>query len=102
MQLTEDTVKLAEQTSKDSASMMTIAALTMFFLPATFVSSLFSMGFFIFDDDGSLRTSKKVWFYSVIVVPLTTFVFVVWSAWIKLRRQGRSGKSRKSDEEKKA
>jgi hypothetical protein len=32
------TAVLAKQTSSDSASMITIAAVTMFFLPATFVS----------------------------------------------------------------
>lgn len=97
--LTKLTVELAEQASRDSASMMTIAALTMFFLPATFVSSLFSMGFFAFDNDGALRTSKKVWIYPVIVVPLTAFVFVVWSTWIKLRNKSRR-EARRPDPEK--
>ena len=32
------TAILARQTSEDSASMITIAAVTMFFLPATFIS----------------------------------------------------------------
>jgi hypothetical protein len=36
--LTQYTALLAKQTSSDSASMITIAAVTMFFLPATFVS----------------------------------------------------------------
>jgi hypothetical protein len=36
--LAQYTALLARQTSSDSASMITIAAVTMFFLPATFVS----------------------------------------------------------------
>lgn len=36
--LAEQTKKLAEQTTRDSSSMITIAAVTMFFLPTTFVS----------------------------------------------------------------
>lgn len=37
-ELNDLTAILAQQTSKDSASMITIAAVTMFFLPATFIS----------------------------------------------------------------
>lgn len=83
--LAEVTTLLAQQTSRDSASMITIAAVTMFFLPATFVSSLFSMGFFVFDQDGSLKISEMVWIYPAVVVPLTASVFTTWLAWIKLR-----------------
>lgn len=36
--LAQYTAIIAQQTSSDSASMITIAAVTMFFLPATFVS----------------------------------------------------------------
>jgi hypothetical protein len=36
--LTQYTALLAKQTSADSASMITIAAVTMLFLPATFIS----------------------------------------------------------------
>lgn len=83
--LAELTALLAQQTSRDSASMIMIAAVTMFFLPATFVSSLFSMRFFVFDQDGSLKTSGMVWIYPAVVVPLTASVFATWLAWIKLR-----------------
>jgi hypothetical protein len=37
-ELSELTAILARQTSADSASMITIAVMTMFFLPATFIS----------------------------------------------------------------
>jgi hypothetical protein len=43
------------------------------------------MGFFIFDDVGRLTTSKTVWIYPAVVIPLTVTTFVIWLAWIKLR-----------------
>lgn len=78
------TALLAYETSADSASMMTIAAMTMLFLPATFVSSLFSMGFFAFNE-GQLAVSPAFWMYPSIVLPLTIAVFAAWLAWMKFR-----------------
>ncbi|KAF6761809.1 hypothetical protein DFP72DRAFT_631248 [Ephemerocybe angulata] len=40
------TTKIATETRRDSSSMITIAALTLLFLPGTFISGLFSMPFF--------------------------------------------------------
>ena len=82
-ELGELTAILARQTSADSASMITIAVMTMFFLPATFISSLFSIGFFVFDDSGALSVSNVVWIYPAITIPLTFTVFATWLVWIK-------------------
>ncbi|KAL4982240.1 hypothetical protein BDW68DRAFT_195524 [Aspergillus falconensis] len=40
---------IAEATQRDSEAMKTIAMMTMFYLPASFVATLFSMGIFNFD-----------------------------------------------------
>lgn len=43
------------------------------------------MGFFAFDDAGTLRVSRVVWIYPTIVIPLTITVFSTWVAWMKFR-----------------
>ncbi|UNI15653.1 hypothetical protein JDV02_002164 [Purpureocillium takamizusanense] len=59
----------------DSEAMKVIAMLTMLYLPATFVATLFSMGIFHFDYDngnsGRLGLSSQWWLYVVIALPLT-------------------------------
>lgn len=56
--------------------MKTIAAITMIFLPGTFVSSVFGLPFF-HDSDW--------WLYIVITLPLTVLVIVIWWVWISRR-----------------
>ncbi|KAF2684154.1 hypothetical protein K458DRAFT_404445 [Lentithecium fluviatile CBS 122367] len=84
-ELGELTAILEQQTSADCAAMVTIAVMTMFFLPATFISSLFSTGFFVFDGAGRLGVSDVVWIYPAVNVPLTITVFAVWLVWNKVK-----------------
>lgn len=72
--------KIASETGKDSASMKTIAALTMLFLPATFLATMFDMPFFKFSND-SLSVSRQLWVYVVVAVVTTLTLFVLWWAW---------------------
>ncbi|KAF8963522.1 hypothetical protein BDZ97DRAFT_1000573 [Flammula alnicola] len=65
------TSKIAVSTQRDSSSMITIAAVTMFFLPGTFVSALFSMVFFNTKPDNSLSVGPQWWIFLAITVPLT-------------------------------
>ncbi|KAJ8107400.1 hypothetical protein OPT61_g8894 [Boeremia exigua] len=53
-----DTARIAEQTQRDSASMITIAAVTMFFLPGTFICAILSTTFFEFGESG-LQVSSQ-------------------------------------------
>lgn len=55
--------------------MKAIAAVTMFFLPATFLSSVFSM---------SILDGAQWWLYVAIAIPLTIVVFSSW--WFCLTR----------------
>ena len=55
--------------------MKTIAVLTMAFLPATFVSTLFSANLFTLDADAAWRV------YVAVVIPLTLLTLGIWGCW---------------------
>jgi hypothetical protein len=58
----------------DASSMKAIAALTMLFLPATFVVTLFGMGALL----------HATWqSYLAITLPLTAVVMVMWRVWMR-------------------
>jgi membrane protein implicated in regulation of membrane protease activity len=78
------------RTQRDSASMITIAAITMIFLPGTFISAVLSTTFFDYAETG-LRVSGKWWVLLVVTVPLTVVVFVIWLLWLR-RRQSKDEK----------
>ncbi|KAF2263761.1 hypothetical protein CC78DRAFT_266653 [Lojkania enalia] len=89
-EIASSTAIVAEQTQRDSASMITIAAVTMFFLPGTFVSAILSTTFFDYSDNG-LHVSNKWWILLAATLPLTILVFGIWLSWryfrIKKRNQ---------------
>ncbi|KAK4546931.1 hypothetical protein LTR36_001663 [Oleoguttula mirabilis] len=71
--------RLAAVTRRDSADMRVIAAVTLIFLPGTFVATLFSTSFFDFSPKEPRRVvSKRVWLYWVIAIALTAVVLVAW------------------------
>jgi Mg2+ and Co2+ transporter CorA len=66
--------------------MKAITVLTMVFLPATFVCSLFSMGFFDFETSPSvfdLKVANQFWIYFAVAIPLTVLVLGICVAWLK-------------------
>lgn len=69
----------------DSSAMKAIAVMTLIFLPATGISSIFSMPFFIVDIAGPgtkmLRVAACFWIFWVVALPLTAMIFLVWY-WI--------------------
>ncbi|KAH0292551.1 hypothetical protein M436DRAFT_83119 [Aureobasidium namibiae CBS 147.97] len=78
--------EIALATKADGAAMKTIALVTLTFLPATFVTALLGMNFFSVDSGptgGHLKTSKDLWIYFVVAVPLTTMVLCFWWWWQK-------------------
>ncbi|KAI1852091.1 hypothetical protein JX266_002944 [Neoarthrinium moseri] len=75
---------LANASKRESTSMKTLAILGSVFLPPTFLSSMFSMPFFKFDDDMNGSVSRSLWIYFVVAVPLTVIIVGLW--WIKDRR----------------
>ena len=68
--------------------MKTLAAVTVAFLPGTFVAAFFAMPLFDWDavGDGTV-VSERFWVYWAVTVPLTVVTLVVWVFWTK--RQAR-------------
>ena len=78
------TIRIAEDTRRDSNSMKVIAALTMIFLPLTSVATIISMGSFNFDGKADqLRVSPSWRLYPAVTVPLTVTIFGIWMGWMK-------------------
>lgn len=67
---------------QDNSVMKSIALLTMIFLPATFISALFSTTFFTYGDNGNWEVSDDLWIYWVTTVPATIAVVVFWRVWL--------------------
>lgn len=67
-----------QMTQSDSTAMRTVAFVTLSALPATFVSSIFSMSFFNFPSDATSGfISDKFWIFWAITIPLTIGVSVL-------------------------
>ncbi|KAF9474384.1 hypothetical protein BDN70DRAFT_899013 [Pholiota conissans] len=96
------TTKIAVSSQKDSSSMITygdicaffikeimIAAVTMFFLPGSFVCAVFSMVFFDSHPGNAGRMELSVapqwWLFPLVTIPLTIIVFLVWVIWRRRR-----------------
>ena len=81
--------EIAKATLRDSSSMITIATMTMLFLPGTFVSAILSMAFFNNGTDTSGQPTLTVlpqwWIFPVITIPLTLLVFALWRIWQQKR-----------------
>ena len=63
--------------------MKTIAALTMLFLPGTFIATLFGMSFFNYSKD-ELTVSRQWWIYVAVTIPTTFVLFIIWWAYDKI------------------
>lgn len=74
----------------DSRAMKFIAFLTLVFLPATGVASVFSTPFFNIDWDSSnaeekvLQTARSFWIFWAVVLPLTLVGLLLCFAWVNL------------------
>ncbi|KAF5709427.1 TRI15 transcription factor [Fusarium mundagurra] len=82
---------IAIATKLDSEAMITIAKLTMLYLPPTFIATLFSMGIFNFDFDngknGRLVVSSQWWMYFVVTIPFTLGTFYGFRAVTRSHKQ---------------
>jgi membrane protein implicated in regulation of membrane protease activity len=59
--------------------MMTIAIMTMFFLPATFFATIFAMPILGWDEEhGGTMMMPQMWLYVELALPVTTLIFVIW------------------------
>jgi len=60
--------------------MITLAAVTMIFLPGTFISAILSTTVFDYGHEG-LQVSQQWWILLVTTIPLTVVVFLGWLWW---------------------
>lgn len=75
---------IAERTQKDSTAMVTMAVLTLVFLPGTFLAALFSTIFFDLNSDNhGLIVHPELWIYVVAAFILTILVMALWVLWYK-------------------
>ncbi|KAK0711790.1 hypothetical protein B0H67DRAFT_602492 [Lasiosphaeris hirsuta] len=68
-------------TRQDSNLIKSITLLTMFFLPSTFVSAVFSTTFFNYGET-RWEVSGQLWIYWATVVPVTILVILLWYVWL--------------------
>ncbi|KAI8962912.1 hypothetical protein F5Y11DRAFT_320819 [Daldinia sp. FL1419] len=78
-------VQIGRAAQSDGAAMRKVAFVTMMFLPATFLSAVFSMSFFDFQaDSDSWTVSSKFWIYWVFAIPITIATSLLWNFWHKI------------------
>ena len=81
----------------DSSAMKAIAVMTLIFLPATGISSIFSTPFFsvTFDEPENrmLKVAACFWIFWVVTVPLTALIFLLW-LWIYRQAKEKRGGSK--------
>jgi len=77
-------VEISRAARSDSATMKTLAFVTLTFLPPTFICALFSMSFFHYDDGSGWGVSKQIWIYWAIAAPTTAATALIWNYWNKL------------------
>ncbi|KAJ4147161.1 hypothetical protein LMH87_001706 [Akanthomyces muscarius] len=76
------TREISSKSLEDSRTMKKIAFLSFFFLPATFVSAIFSTSFFNFSPEaGRWTVSPMFWVYWVVTIPVTILMPVLWKYW---------------------
>ena len=79
---------IAAITKDDSFAMRTIAIMTVAFLPATAISSIFSMSMFDWQASaGSPVMSNRFWIYWAVAAPLTLAVLSLWLLWMHVHQQ---------------
>lgn len=75
------TVDISRAARSDSATMKTLAFVTLTFLPPTFICAIFSMSFFDYDTGSGWGVSDKIWIYWAIAIPTTIATTLVWNYW---------------------
>ncbi|KAK3990648.1 hypothetical protein QBC44DRAFT_63455 [Cladorrhinum sp. PSN332] len=89
MEVAADSRELAAASKRDSSAMKIIAYMTTLFLPATFLSSLFSMPLFNWEAPSvSDIASSHLWLYWAVAIPLTLVVMATFGvyAWYQRRK----------------
>ncbi|KEF53501.1 uncharacterized protein A1O9_10476 [Exophiala aquamarina CBS 119918] len=84
LRIANDTQILAQESKRDSTAMKAIAIVTMFFLPGTFLSSLFAIPVFDWDAlHGNEVVNRRLWVYFAFTIPTTFLVVSLYLLWEK-------------------
>lgn len=81
IRLADASKKLAEAAKRDSASMKTVAVMTMAFLPGTFFAALFALPLLQWDQEQVMQ--RNFWVYWAFTIPFTVAIFVIWAGFTK-------------------
>ncbi|KAL4925927.1 uncharacterized protein BDV17DRAFT_166433 [Aspergillus undulatus] len=81
-------IQIASSMKRDSTSMNAIAAMTMAFLPGTFIAAILDSGIFLATEHSTRITVTGLWWlWIVLTVPLTLIVILIW--WLYKNRKGK-------------
>ena len=84
LEIAEASKRIAEDAKRDGTSMKTLAVVTLVYLPATAVSSIFAMPLFDCNAKGGAVVNPRIWVYVALAVPLTLFSVTVWYLWLRV------------------
>ncbi|KAK7952723.1 uncharacterized protein PG986_008451 [Apiospora aurea] len=97
---TNNMYDIAKRTERDTSSMHFITFLTLFFLPGTFLGSLFSTPIFADPDKGSILKWELLFLFLEICLPMMLIFIGLWvayRAYKKRTRRDREDQGRKED-----
>lgn len=94
--ITTEAKTIADDTKRDSTSMVAIATLTMFFLPLTFVATFLAMPIFNWQAKESEKIVKRyqLAIYGYAAGPLTLVVVSIWGWWLYYSESHRKRKDK--------
>lgn len=98
LQLSQSTHEIAYFSYRDSSSMKTLAVVTMFFLPGSFISALFSTPCFewakvdLSSSAIGVPPTPQFRLYWAITIPLTLMTFILYFVWLWFQKRKRDRK----------
>jgi len=85
-------VKLTRDTVDDSSTVKTITMITLVYLPASFISGLFGMNLFKFDDSWAFDMSPQIWIYVVAVFIVMIITYATWKISVYYQKKKKNEK----------
>ncbi|KAJ5747130.1 uncharacterized protein N7511_008826 [Penicillium nucicola] len=102
LRIATQSASIAREARKDSMSMKIIAAVTLIYLPATFVCSVFGTNLVAFDTSADSNGSQFLvsrwwWLYLAFAVPLTVLTMFGFWVWRRFRETSSEKEKRSTD-----
>ncbi|KAJ8115232.1 hypothetical protein OPT61_g3078 [Boeremia exigua] len=84
----KNTFSMARSAREDSVAIRAITLVTSFYLPFSFVATMFGMNLVDFDSSShNLLVSRQFWLYFVIAIPLTAATLMCWRYKLRSYRE---------------